>query len=164
MIMAGLFAELVVVVGVRRSCGLLGVSRASLYRNRLGPMHGPRRRLGRPANALTDDETAAVLGVLRAPEHAELAPAQVWARLLDNGVFLCSIATMYRILRAVGEIGDRRRQRTHPAKKKPELLANRSCQVWSWDIERHEALLNRVVMKGHRHELVAAGALKLRAA
>ena len=72
--------------------------------------------------------------MLRAPEHAELAPAQVWARLLDIGVFLCSITTMYRILRAVGEVGDRRQQRTHPAKKKPELLATRPNQVWSWDI------------------------------
>ena len=130
------FAEMTGVVGVRRTCVLWGMSRAGHYRHKHGPQHGPKRPGPRPVNALTDLETAEVLAVLRAPEHAELAPAQVWARLLDIGVFLCSITTMYRILRAVGEVGDRRQQRTHPAKKKPELLATRPNQVWSWDITK----------------------------
>jgi len=136
-VIAIVFAELIVVVGVRRSCALLGVSRAGHYRARLGPLHGrlPAPR-AKPANALSDQQTAEVLGVLRSPSYCELAPAQVWARLLDAGVYLCSIATMYRILRAVGESGERRRQRTHPAKKRPELLAVRPNQVWSWDITK----------------------------
>ena len=54
----------------------------------------------------------------------------------DSGIYLCSIATMYRVLRASGEVHERRRQRTHPAKKKPELLATRPLQVWSWDITK----------------------------
>ncbi|MFN0026338.1 MAG: transposase [Acidimicrobiales bacterium] len=58
------------------------------------------------------------------------------ARLLDDGVYLCSISTMYRLLAAAGENRERRRQRTHPAKKKPELLATRPNQVWSWDITK----------------------------
>jgi putative transposase len=87
----------------------------------------------------------------------------VWARLLDDGIYLCSISTMYRLLAIAGENRERRRQRTHPARKRPELIARRPNQVWSWDIERHEALSNLAVVKGHRHVLVAAGALKLRA-
>jgi len=71
---------------------------------------------------------------------------------------------MYRLLAIAGENRERRRQRTHPAKKKPELIATAPNEVWSWDIERHEALLDRVVMKGHHRRPVAAGRLKLRAA
>jgi len=59
---------------------------------------------------------------LHSPEYCDLAPAQVWARLLDDGVYLCSIRTMYRLLAAAGENRERRRQRTHPANKKPELI------------------------------------------
>ena len=133
---AVLFAELVVLVGVRRACTLLGVSRAGHYRALRPPVCGPSKPRPRPGNALTDEQTAVVLDVLRSPEHCESAPAQVWAGLLDAGVYLCSIATMYRILRAVGEVGERRRQRTHPASKRPELLATRPNQVWSWDITK----------------------------
>ena len=159
-----LFAALVVAVGgVRRACILFGVSRAGHYRSSQPLLNVASRPRRRPVNALTDEQTAEVLEVLRSPEHCELAPAQVWARLLDAGVYLCSISTMYRVLRAVGETGERRRQRTHPAKKKPELLATKPCQVWSWDIERHEALSNRVVMKGHHRRSVAADRVKLRA-
>jgi len=72
---------------------------------------------------------------------------------------------MYRLLRARhGQVRERRRQATHPAKVKPELVADAPNRVWSWDIERHEALLNRAVVKGHRFRLVAASRKKLRAA
>jgi len=135
-VIAIVFAELIVVVGVRRSCSLLGVSRAGHYRAGRAPRHGPPAPRAKPVNALSEEQSAEVLGVLRSPAHSELAPAQVWARLLDTGVYLCSIATMYRILRAVGETGERRRQRTHPAKKRPELLATGPNQVWSWDITK----------------------------
>jgi putative transposase len=77
-----------------------------------------------------------VLAVLRSDEFCDLAPAQVWARLLDEGRYLCSISTMYRLLATAGENRERRRQRTHPAKKKPELIARRPLQVWSWDITK----------------------------
>ena len=56
--------------------------------------------------------------------------------LLDEGTYLCSQATMHRLLREAGENRDRRRQRTHPAKVKPHLVANDTCQVWSWDITK----------------------------
>ena len=77
-----------------------------------------------------------MLTVLRSPEYCDLAPAQVWARLLDDGIYLCSISTMYRLLAVAGENRERRRQRTHPATKKPELIATASNQCWSWDITK----------------------------
>jgi putative transposase len=110
--------------------------RASHYRNRDGPMHGPRRPGPAPCNKLSGDEQAHVLEVLRSEEMCELAPAQVWARLLDSDIYLCSIVTMYRILRGVGENSERRRQRIHPARKRPELTATKANQVWSWDITK----------------------------
>jgi putative transposase len=93
--------------------------------------------------ALSQVERKQVLRVLHDPEHVDEAPATVYAKLLDQGVYLASTSTMYRILRAEGEVGERRRQATHPATVKPELLAARPNAVWSWDIERHEAPGNR---------------------
>ena len=60
----------------------------------------------------------------------------MWARLLDDGVYLCSISTMYRLLAVAGESRERRRQRTHPARKRPELIAHHPNQVWGWDITK----------------------------
>ena len=74
--------------------------------------------------------------MLRSPEYCDLAPAQVWAKLLDDGIYLCSIRTMYRLLAIAGENRERRRQRTHPANKKPELCATKPNEVWSWDITK----------------------------
>ena len=130
------FGELIMVVSKREASRLLGVSRASYYRRRKPPVFGPRAPRPAPVNRLSDGEREHVLSVLRSPEHCELAPPQVWAGLLDAGIYLCSIATMYRVLRSVGECRERRAQRTHPAKKKPELLATRPNQVWSWDITK----------------------------
>lgn len=74
--------------------------------------------------------------MLHSEEYCDLAPAQVWARLLDDGIYLCSISTMYRLLAAAGENRERRRQRTHPTRQRPELVARRPNQVWSWDITK----------------------------
>ena len=123
----------------KQACELLGMSRATLYRQRK-PRHGPPCLRPAPPNKLTDDERAHVMSVLHRSGYVDLAPAQVWAQLLDEGTYLCSIRTMYRLLEAAGESRERRRQRTHPARKKPELIATSPNEVWSWDIERHEAL------------------------
>ncbi len=133
---AAAFIELIALMSKRRVARLLGVSRASHYRKLAPPVLGPPAPRLAPANKLSDTERDRVLAVLRSEEHCEHAPAQVWARLLDAGIYLCSIVTMYRVLRSVGECRERRVQRTHPAKKKPELLATRSNQVWSWDITK----------------------------
>jgi putative transposase len=84
-----------------------------------------------------------VLEVLHAERFWDKAPASVWATLLDEGRYLASTSTMYRLLRERGETGDRRRHATHPARVKPELVATRPNQCWSWDIERHDAPGNR---------------------
>ncbi len=77
-----------------------------------------------------------MLDLLNQPRYVDLAPAQVWARELDEGRWWCSPSTMYRILRAAGQNGERRRQATHPAHVKPELVADASNRVWSWDITK----------------------------
>jgi putative transposase len=74
--------------------------------------------------------------VLHQERFWDAAPASVWATLLDEGSYLCSISTMYRLLRAHGETGDRRRHASHPARVKPELLATKPNQVWSWDLTK----------------------------
>ena len=158
------FDDLAQHTGTRRAAQLLGRPRASHYRRRQLPVLGPPRPRPAPSNALTEAERQHIMAVLRSEAFCDLAPAQVWARLLDDGIYLCSIATMYRLLAIAGENRERRRQRTHPAKKRPELIATAPNQVWSWDIERHEAFSNRAVVKGHGHRFVAANRLKLRAA
>jgi putative transposase len=131
------FAQLEAVTSTKQACWLLGASRATTYRHRRPPQPPkPRRPRRAPSNALTEPERQEVLRRLRSAEFCDLAPAQVWARLLDDGVYLCSIRTMYRLLEAAGENRERRRQRTHPAKKKPELTAHEPNEVWSWDITK----------------------------
>jgi putative transposase len=76
------------------------------------------------------------LDLLHSEEFVDLAPAQVWAVLLDAGTYMASISTMYRVLRSEGEVRERRRQATHPARVRPELVARGPNQVWSWDISK----------------------------
>ncbi len=131
-------AELEPLVGVTAACALTGKSRATLHRQRhpkpplLGPWRAP---MPHPA-ALTEVEQQAVLAVLNSVRFVDKSPAHVWAVLLDEGTYMCSISTMYRILRAGNAIRERRRQATHPARKKPELIATGPNQVWSWDITK----------------------------
>ena len=130
------FDDLAKVTCTRRAAGLLGRPRATHYRHRQGPVLGPPAPRPAPTNSLSEAERQRVLTVLRSPEFCDLAPAQVWARLLDDGIWLCSISTMYRLLAAAGENRERRRQRTHPAKQRPELIATAANQVCSWDITK----------------------------
>ena len=142
-----LVPELAAATSLVIACGLLGRSRASHYRavkeieRRAGLPFGPQPRpvlppRPTPPNALSTAERERVLGVLTEPRFADKAVAQTWATLLDEGTYLCSMSTMHRILRANTMAGERRRQATHPSRKKPELLATRPGQVWSWDITK----------------------------
>jgi putative transposase len=128
--------ELAAAVGIKKACRLLGRARATHYR-RCGPPRTttPAVRPS-PPNALDESERQAVLDLLHRPGNADLAVAQVWARTLDDGTYLCSQSTMHRLLRANGESGERRQQRTHPAKKKPELMATKPNEIWTWDISK----------------------------
>ena len=87
--------------------------------------------------ALSADERAQVLAVLHSERFVDASPAQVWATLLDEGVYLASQSTFYRLLRSVhGDVRERRAQATHPARVKPELIAAKPNQIWSWDITK----------------------------
>ena len=115
--------DLEAVTSTKRACELLGASRATLYRRRDPAKPAAATPRPEPANKLPEAERQHILSVLRSEAYCDLAPAQVWARLLDDGIYLCSIRTMYRLLAIAGENRERRRQRTHPARKKPELIA-----------------------------------------
>src|SRR5690349_18493129 len=120
------------------ACAALGLARASVYRARTRLLREPPSRPARPVppRALGAEERSRVLDVLRTPRFADQAPAEIYATLLDEGVYLCSIRTMYRILAANGEVRERRDQLRHPVYQKPELLAEAPNQVWSWDITK----------------------------
>ncbi len=94
--------ELASVTSTARACTLLGTSRATHYRRQMSPRLGPTPPRPAPPNTLTQVERRHILTVLRSPEYCDVAPAQVWARLLDDGVYLCSISTMYRLLAVAG--------------------------------------------------------------
>jgi putative transposase len=126
--------ELEPVVGTSKACALVGKSRATLYRQRRPVTSRPPRPRHRPANALSPEERKRVMDVLHSDAYLDLAVPQVWARELDEGCYHCSMSTMYRLLRAQGESRERRAQASHPARTKPELVAHRPNDVWTWDI------------------------------
>jgi putative transposase len=128
-------------LGVRAACEAVGAAQAGYYRrHRQSPAPArpepiPHRQRHQP-RALSTSEQRAILDVLHSDRFADLAPAEVWAILLDEGVYLGSESTFYRLLRQAGEVRERRRQATHPAKVKPELVADAPNEVWSWDITK----------------------------
>ena len=128
-------------IGTRAACRAAGVAQATWYRRHRAspapPCRVPVPHRDRPQpRALSPAERAAILDALHAERFADLAPAEVWAILLDEGTYLGSQSTFYRLLRAAGETRERRRQAVHPATVKPELAAAGPNQVWSWDITK----------------------------
>lgn len=119
------------------ACRSLGVPRATLYRHRRPkpPVTTDTPR-PRPPRALNDQERRQVLDVLHSEPFADKAPAEVYAALLDQGQYICSIRTMYRILDDQQEVRERRDQLRHPTYHKPQLVATAPNQVWSWDITK----------------------------
>ena len=122
--------------GVKKACELTGKSRATVYRRRAGTRSGCRERRPAAPNALSAGEREELLAVLDSPRFADKAPRQVWAILIDEGVYLASVSTMYRLLREAGQVRERRAQAAHPARTKPELMATGPNEVWSWDITK----------------------------
>jgi putative transposase len=120
-----------------KACRALGISRATLYRRRR-PLALPASRppRPRPPRAQSDAERQRVRAVLDSERFCDTAPAEVVATLLDEGVYLASERTMYRILAQAGQTGERRNQLTHPRPARPELLATRPNELWSWDITK----------------------------
>jgi putative transposase len=130
--------ELSPLVGVRHACTAVGAAQARWYRrHRQSPP--PPRRERMPASqprALSEVECKELREVLNSPDLVDEAPATVYAKLLDEGVYLASVPTMYRVLRNHDEVHERRRQATHPPAKKPELLAIKPNEIYSWDITK----------------------------
>lgn len=129
--------ELTPIIGTRPACRALGASPATVYRRRRPPEPRPSRPRPTPARALSETEREAVLAELHSDRFVDSSPAQVWATLLDEGRYLASERTMYRLLAARhGGVRERRDQLTHPGYAKPELLAQRPNELWSWDISK----------------------------
>ncbi len=130
--------ELIPYTGKAMACRATGLPRASLYRflakGRGAPL--PEKKRPKPRRSLSERERQDVLEVLHSERFVDKSPSQVYACLLDEGRYLCSIRTMYRILEAAGEVRERRNQLRHPHYAKPELLATRANQLWSWDITK----------------------------
>ncbi len=133
--------ELADLVGRVQACRATGLARSTYYRHNraspapVRPAPTPHTERSQP-RALSAAERARVRELLNSPEHVDEAPATVWAKLLDAGEYYCSVSTMYRILREHGEVRERRRQASHPPRVKPELVATKPNQVWSWDITK----------------------------
>jgi len=124
-------------VSVQEACGVLGVSAASYYRWQRPPVPQPRPKRPTPPRALALSERQAVLDTLRSERFVDRSPAQIAATLLDDdGTYLCSPRTMYRILAAQHEVRERRNQCRRPVYAKPELVATGPNQVWSWDLTK----------------------------
>lgn len=132
--MTAIVEELAVEVGVKHACEVLDIPRSRIYRSRQ-PKSEPKER-PIPARALSQPERMKVRDTLNSERFADLAPRQVYAKLLDEEQYLCHWRTMYRILEEHDEVRERRNQRQHPVYQKPELLATAPNQVWSWDITK----------------------------
>ena len=125
-------SELAAQIGVKSACEALRVPRSQVYRQRQPKAVPSPRPI--PSHALSSDERTEIRAILNSQRFMDQAPRQVYARLLDEGSYVCHWRTMYRILHAHGEVCERRLIRRHPAYKKPELLAEGPNEVWSWDI------------------------------
>lgn len=126
-------------VGASAACDLLSVSRATLYhrraaRKRVSDADQPVAK--EQPRALSQQDQGTILETLNSERFVDQAPRQVYAALLDEGVYHCSVRTMYRILAAADQVRERRDQLRHPAYSAPQLLATAPNQVWSWDITK----------------------------
>jgi len=120
-----------------QACIALGVARSSVYRFfRRKENPAPAREAPKQMRALSKEERQQVLDTLNSERFVDMAPAEVYATLLDEDTYLCSTRTMYRILEANKEVRERRNQASHAHHEKPELLARRPNELWSWDITK----------------------------
>lgn len=120
-------------VPTRKAAGLVGVSRTTVYRK-------PTESIGQvpqpPPNTLTTAERAEILAVLDSDRFVDLAPQQIYIKLLDEGIYLGSVSTLYRVLAENRQVKERRRLATHPPRAIPELEATAPNQVLTWDITK----------------------------
>lgn len=129
-------AQLMPTLPLRRATCALGASHATWYRRRKPRLAPGQRPRPRPPLAFSSEQRQGMLATLNGPRFADCTPRVAWARLLDEGTYLASVSTFYRVLAAAGQSHERRNQLIHPAHVKPELIATAPNQVWSWDITR----------------------------
>ena len=129
-------ATLAPLAGAAAAYQALGVARPSYYRARAAAPAAASRPRPAPPRALDETERQTILAVLNSERFCDATPAEIYATLLDEGTYLCSERSMYRILAAHGQTRERRDQRVHPVYHKPELLAQAPNQLWSWDITK----------------------------
>lgn len=119
---------------------LAGVSRATMNRRqhaaRSGYSSQPNTVRPEPANNLTPAEETTILQTLNSERFVDQAPEQIHAALLSEGTYLCSVSSMYRLLRCAKQVAERRRQTRHPARKVLELVAYQPGEVFTWDITK----------------------------
>lgn len=135
----GAAQELAESIGTAGACEALALPRSSFYRLEQPPQEGetePRPERAPSPRALSSAERQAVLDVLHSERFCDRAPAEVYAALADEGRYIASVRTMYRILAEEGEVRERRNQLRHPVYVRPELVATGPNQVWSWDITK----------------------------
>jgi putative transposase len=135
-VIAECFNAIEPMLGTKAACAAVGRPRATHYRRQAPPKPRSNTPRSAPPNKLSAEEMGHILDVLRSPRFVDLSPAQVFHILLDEGCYLASVSTYYRLLRAAGETRERRRQATHPPRVRPELVARRPLVVWSWDITK----------------------------
>lgn len=128
--------ELAQDIGVQTACAAFAFPRSSFYRRQQTQSVVKKPRHPKPSRALSTDERAQVRDLLDSERFADDSPYEVYATLLDEGIYHCSIRTMYRILHESAEVQERRNQLRHPTYTQPELLATRPNQLWSWDITK----------------------------
>jgi putative transposase len=138
-------------ISVSAACDALGLSRASLYRGRKpSPAASPTERVRAPNPRRLDEvERQHVLDTLHLPEFADQPPTEVYATLLERGIYLASIRTMYRVLTEVGETRERRNQRPAQVHAMPSLTATAPNQIWTWDITKLATLQKGVFLMAY---------------
>jgi len=136
-------------VGISAACQSLHVARATFYRrHQPPPTVSTVKPKSRSPRVLTEVERTETLSALHSEEFVDRAPAAVHAALLDQGRYLCSPRTMYRLLAEQGEVRERRNQLMHSHYQRPELLATAPNQLWSWDISATRSLRNGCSLAG----------------
>ncbi len=125
-------------IGVKPACEAIGLGRATYYRNKADAgTAGKSTPWSRSSSrALSSEERKEVLALMHSERFMDQAPREIYATLLDEGRYLCSVRTLYRVLDQESEVRERRNHLRHPVYAKPELLATAPNQVWSWDITK----------------------------
>jgi len=122
-------------IGTQTSCDVFGIPRSSYYYYPVDrdDLHNERKL---PDFAYSPQEKQAILGVMNSDSYMDRTPYEIYASRLDEGEYLCSIRTMYRILKENDQVKERRNVKRTNNYQKPELLATEANQIWSWDITK----------------------------